>query len=214
MGGDESKDGRSEEDVRRMGGLNDEEMRRMQSRIDAVMGRSRRGNDAVTEPEDDLFDDDEEDDEAEEGAPLMPAIERLFRRLEAPRRQDAGGEGNNAWEVRSPPPERRSRRPGRARTYGGADAGRPRRGRRLRRWGDAARQARMERIASTGEAERRSLRAVREMVPMSQRELAYRTGLSRATISEIELGRRRPHPKTMRLLARSLGVDVGQIAWP
>ena len=93
-------------------------------------------------------------------------------------------------------------------------------GARRRKWGEAARKAARSEMAD-GERWRReapstrprSLRAVREGYPLSQRELAERTGLSRSTIAALEGGRRLPLPATMRVIARVLGVKPGEIAW-
>ena len=94
-------------------------------------------------------------------------------------------------------------------------------GARRRRWGEAARKAAQSEIAD-GERWRResrvvtrarSLRAIREGFPLSQRELAERTGLSRSTIAALESGKRLPVPATMRVIARVLGVEPGEITW-
>jgi DNA-binding XRE family transcriptional regulator len=85
--------------------------------------------------------------------------------------------------------------------------------RRVRRWGEAARKAAQDEIAEGEKAPLRSLRAIREAFPMSQAELAVRARLSRTTISAIETGRRRAHPKTCRVIARVLGVLPIDVLW-
>ena len=59
--------------------------------------------------------------------------------------------------------------------------------------------------AATLEAVR--LRELREDRLLSQRELARRAGVSNKTIVDIEAGRIRPHPATLRKLAEALGVE-------
>jgi transcriptional regulator with XRE-family HTH domain len=55
------------------------------------------------------------------------------------------------------------------------------------------------------------LRYIREQVGYSQQDLADKSGVSQHTISEIELGRRKPQGRTLRKLARSLGVEVADL---
>jgi transcriptional regulator with XRE-family HTH domain len=43
-------------------------------------------------------------------------------------------------------------------------------------------------------------------------ELAERAGVSRATIADLELGKRRPQPKTRRKLAAALGVEPHELS--
>ena len=50
------------------------------------------------------------------------------------------------------------------------------------------------------------LRELREHASLSQEELAEQAGVSRATIAELERGKRSPQPKTRRKLAEALGV--------
>ena len=50
------------------------------------------------------------------------------------------------------------------------------------------------------------LRELRNEASLSQEELAERAGVSRTTIADLELGKRKPHPKTRRKLAEALGV--------
>src|SRR5215218_10872149 len=52
------------------------------------------------------------------------------------------------------------------------------------------------------------LRHIREQVGYSQQDLANESGVSQHTISEIELGRRKPQGRTLRKLAKALGVEV------
>lgn len=54
---------------------------------------------------------------------------------------------------------------------------------------------------------------LREDGPWSQRELAEKSGVSRSTIAAIELGKRRPRPRTKRALAKALGVSPSEISW-
>jgi transcriptional regulator with XRE-family HTH domain len=51
------------------------------------------------------------------------------------------------------------------------------------------------------------LRELRDTASLSQEELAELSGVSRATIAALELGKRKPHPKTRRKLAKALGVE-------
>jgi len=55
------------------------------------------------------------------------------------------------------------------------------------------------------------LRQIRELAGYSQQELADESGVSQHTISEIELGRRRPQGRTLRKLAKVLGVEVADL---
>jgi transcriptional regulator with XRE-family HTH domain len=52
------------------------------------------------------------------------------------------------------------------------------------------------------------LRQIRDQAGYSQQELADESGVSQHTISEIELGRRKPQGRTLRKLADALGVEV------
>ncbi len=52
------------------------------------------------------------------------------------------------------------------------------------------------------------LRHIRDQAGYSQQELADESGVSQHTISEIELGRRKPQGRTLRKLAGVLGVEV------
>ncbi len=58
------------------------------------------------------------------------------------------------------------------------------------------------------EARLERLRQIRERAGYSQQELADTAGVSQHTISEIELGRRKPQGRTLRKLASVLGVEV------
>jgi transcriptional regulator with XRE-family HTH domain len=52
------------------------------------------------------------------------------------------------------------------------------------------------------------LRRIREQAGYSQQALADKSGVSQHTISEIELGRRKPQGRTLRKLAGALGVEI------
>jgi transcriptional regulator with XRE-family HTH domain len=56
-----------------------------------------------------------------------------------------------------------------------------------------------------------SLRHIREQAGYSQQDLADESGVSQHTISELELGRRRPQGRTLRKLAKVLGVEVADL---
>jgi transcriptional regulator with XRE-family HTH domain len=58
------------------------------------------------------------------------------------------------------------------------------------------------------------LRDIREHAGYSQQQLADESGVSQHTISELELGRRRPQGRTLLKLARVLDVDVRDLAAP
>ena len=55
------------------------------------------------------------------------------------------------------------------------------------------------------------LRHTRELAGLSQQELANKTGVSQHTISQIELGQRKPQGRTLRKLAKALGVEVADL---
>jgi transcriptional regulator with XRE-family HTH domain len=55
------------------------------------------------------------------------------------------------------------------------------------------------------------LARLRELKGFSQRALAKESGVSPATIYELENGRRRPNPSTLRKLAGALGVEVADL---
>lgn len=57
------------------------------------------------------------------------------------------------------------------------------------------------------------LRYIREQAGYSQQDLANESGVSQHTISEIELGRRKPQGRTLRKLAKVLGVRVADLHW-
>lgn len=52
---------------------------------------------------------------------------------------------------------------------------------------------------------------LRELRALSQRELAALAGLSVTTVNRIELGKRKPMPKTVRKLAQALGVTPAEL---
>jgi transcriptional regulator with XRE-family HTH domain len=52
------------------------------------------------------------------------------------------------------------------------------------------------------------LRHIREQVGLSQPELSEISGVAQGTISDIELGKRKPRGRTLRKLAQALGVQV------
>jgi transcriptional regulator with XRE-family HTH domain len=55
------------------------------------------------------------------------------------------------------------------------------------------------------------LRFTRERLGYSQQDLANKSSVSQHTISEIELGRRKPQGRTLRKLATALGVEVADL---
>ena len=57
----------------------------------------------------------------------------------------------------------------------------------------------------------RRLRELRERASFSQMELSERSGVSRATIADLELGKRGARPKTRRKLAKALGVEPWEL---
>ena len=56
------------------------------------------------------------------------------------------------------------------------------------------------------------LRELRDRASLSQMELAERAGVSRATIADLELAKRKPQPKTRRKLAAALGVEPHELS--
>jgi len=56
-----------------------------------------------------------------------------------------------------------------------------------------------------------NVRRLREIRALSQRELAVLAKLSVTTINRIEVGRCRPMPKTVRKLAKALGVTPEEL---
>jgi transcriptional regulator with XRE-family HTH domain len=56
------------------------------------------------------------------------------------------------------------------------------------------------------------LRELRLERVLSQRELAERAGVSPKTVLDVETGRIRPHPATLRKLAAALGVEPSALA--
>jgi transcriptional regulator with XRE-family HTH domain len=57
----------------------------------------------------------------------------------------------------------------------------------------------------------RRLRELRERASFSQMELSEISGVSRATIADLELGKRGARPRTRRRLAKALGVDPWEL---
>jgi transcriptional regulator with XRE-family HTH domain len=55
------------------------------------------------------------------------------------------------------------------------------------------------------------LKELRRLRALSQEELAERSGVGRNTISRIERGETGAHGRTLRRLARALGVDVAEL---
>lgn len=56
-----------------------------------------------------------------------------------------------------------------------------------------------------------NLRRLRELRALSQRELAAHARLSVTTVNRIEVGQRKPMPKTVRKLAEALGVTLEEL---
>jgi len=56
-----------------------------------------------------------------------------------------------------------------------------------------------------------TVRRLRELRALSQRELAARANLSVTTVNRIELGQRKPMPRTVRKLAEALGVTPEEL---
>jgi len=56
-----------------------------------------------------------------------------------------------------------------------------------------------------------NVRRLRELRALSQRELAARAGLSVTTVNRIEIGQRKPMPKTVRKLAGALDVSPQEL---
>jgi transcriptional regulator with XRE-family HTH domain len=57
----------------------------------------------------------------------------------------------------------------------------------------------------------RRLRELRERASFSQMELSELSGVSRATIAELELGKRGAQPRTRRILAAALRVEPWEL---
>jgi transcriptional regulator with XRE-family HTH domain len=55
------------------------------------------------------------------------------------------------------------------------------------------------------------LRELRERASFSQMELSELSGVSRATIADLELGKRGAQPRTRRKLAKALGVEPWEL---
>ena len=56
-----------------------------------------------------------------------------------------------------------------------------------------------------------NLRNLRELRALSQRELAAKSGLSVTTVNRIEIGERKPMPRTIRKLAEALEVQPEEL---
>jgi transcriptional regulator with XRE-family HTH domain len=56
-----------------------------------------------------------------------------------------------------------------------------------------------------------TLRHIREQVGLSQPELSELSGVAQGTISDLELGKRKPRGRTLRKLAQALGVQVADL---
>lgn len=56
------------------------------------------------------------------------------------------------------------------------------------------------------------LRELRDRASLSQEELAEKSGVSRATIAELEAGKRAAQPKTRRKIAEALGVEPRELS--
>ena len=56
-----------------------------------------------------------------------------------------------------------------------------------------------------------NVRRLRELRALSQRELAKQAKLSVTTVNRIEVGQRKPMPKTVRKLAEALGVTPQEL---
>ena len=58
------------------------------------------------------------------------------------------------------------------------------------------------------------LRALRKGKVLTQKELAERAGLTRGTVLKIEAGQTEPYPRTVRKLAKALGVKPQDLMEP
>ena len=56
-----------------------------------------------------------------------------------------------------------------------------------------------------------TLKELGEKAVLSQRDLAEKSGISYATVCRIETSQQKPHFKTIRKLAKALGVAPGDI---
>jgi transcriptional regulator with XRE-family HTH domain len=56
------------------------------------------------------------------------------------------------------------------------------------------------------------LRELRDRAALSQEDLAQRSGVSRATIADLEAGKRPARPSTRRKLAKALGVSPHELS--
>src|SRR5579872_4276678 len=57
-----------------------------------------------------------------------------------------------------------------------------------------------------------ALRELRLSRVLTQKELAQAAGVSKKTVNDVERFKIRPHPQTLRKIARALGVEPGQLA--
>lgn len=55
---------------------------------------------------------------------------------------------------------------------------------------------------------RGALKKKRLLAGLSQEGLAEKTGISRQAISGFEIGKRRPHPSTLKKIADALGCEI------
>lgn len=56
------------------------------------------------------------------------------------------------------------------------------------------------------------LKELRERAALSQMDLAARSGVSRATIADLEAGKRPARPSTRRKLAEALGIEPHELS--
>ena len=59
-----------------------------------------------------------------------------------------------------------------------------------------------------------NLKELRERQFLTQGELAQKAGLGRDTVNQIERGKQKPYFRTVRKLAKALGVKPGDIDFP
>ena len=55
------------------------------------------------------------------------------------------------------------------------------------------------------------LRELRERAALSQEDVAERSGVARATIADLEAGKRPARPSTIRKLAKGLNVEIAEL---
>ena len=63
----------------------------------------------------------------------------------------------------------------------------------------------------TGKQNLPTLRELRERAVLTQAELADLAGVTPATVSDLEMGKRKPRPSTIRKLGRALKVKAAEI---